>query len=575
LAVYIHVDDFGFFSMIAGLGERARELVAVALRALGFQVTYDDPMRSGRYVGFRPVCQPARWEPSPLKVGGLSRLIDHSLQRSWVAAADLHAIVGIFIWFGLLWRPCLSIPSELFRVLQLGHAFVRWTAALRQEARWMRDILPFVFVSLDKRAAPVVLSQDAAGPSLDDFRSVGLRFGAWCLAAATPPPAEVAAVLSEVETIGRAGLLPTMGGGPPDHVRLMKQALDIPLIHRTLVPTTWATNAVPWVRLLARRWRSAIDICHAELKAGTAWVRILARLGDAVRGFEFLGLGDNQGAVGISSRGRSPRPPLNAEMRVQCAYEAIGEFRMRQTWTPTWAQPADGGTRPSPTGRLSVGRVLWAGRRIAVFLGRRGAVLGEQVQRLLDTPVVVVRAFDYDGPGDFVKTARRVCRLVESNEVLLVWLGLAPVRAGSADIDCHSETPLIIKTMIIASRGGAAVIMEGVPSAAIWSSSLVRAVLSQEHAQGAILDQCSLGGAHRQRIRLEGTLSSIQGWNTRCPGGRFCRYSYRTSSVDQPASHAGSGRFLFVERFILAVAEAVRRGAETGSAMGVDAPRRG
>jgi len=39
---------------------------------------------------------------------------------------------------------------------------------------------------------------------------------------------------------------------------------------------------------------------------------------------------------------------------VVAAYEVVGGFRLRETWVPTWAEPADGGTRPGSDGRLSL-----------------------------------------------------------------------------------------------------------------------------------------------------------------------------------------------------------------------------
>ena len=163
----------------------------------------------------------------------------------------------------------------------------------------MQNFLPFIYCALDRRPGGVVLLQDAAGQTSQPYGARGLRFGAFSLAAAQPPAAEIREVLNSIETVGRAGVLPVGLGGDA----VLRTTSDQPLIERTSVPRSWATDAVKWRILLSRRWRFPVGIGEGETRAQTMWPRILGRC-RAFRRLEFLDLGDNQGAVGLTARGR-------------------------------------------------------------------------------------------------------------------------------------------------------------------------------------------------------------------------------------------------------------------------------
>jgi hypothetical protein len=242
--------------------------------------------------------------PIQIKLRQLYELLDDLSRAAYVDVSVVHTAMSIFIWFGLLWRPALSVVFECFRFVRT-HAgrCVRLPNAIRWELITMRDVLGFLCVSLSMTFVPVVLAQDAAGPQTGTGDDT-LRYGAWRIAAGTPPLAEVDAVIDSLETIGRAGLLPTIGVGPPVTIPILGKDEDIPLIQRTVVPKTWISCAVAWERLLARRWQFPLGICEGELRATAVWSRILPRMD--LHGFEVLG----QGAVG----GALPRSVFALEL---------------------------------------------------------------------------------------------------------------------------------------------------------------------------------------------------------------------------------------------------------------------
>jgi len=193
--------------------EDARDLVATALRAMGFGVPLDDPMLSGRYVGYRPVGPSPRWEPALLKLGGFARFLDQLLDMWYVNTADVHTAMGIFLWSALHWRPALSVVETTFRYTRCVAGCRRFLPEeVRQKLRAMRHLLPFIYVDLTRRVAPVVFVHDAAGADARATPLRGLRYGAWCLTIAAPPQSEIDEVWASIEAGGRKGLLPTVRG---------------------------------------------------------------------------------------------------------------------------------------------------------------------------------------------------------------------------------------------------------------------------------------------------------------------------------------------------------------------------
>ena len=77
----------------------------------------------------------------------------------------------------------------------------------------MRGFLPFCYCDLGRSTAPFVAAQDAAGGLDKPYGSHKASWGAWCLAVATPPVAEIEEVLRGMELTGKAHQLPMLLGG--------------------------------------------------------------------------------------------------------------------------------------------------------------------------------------------------------------------------------------------------------------------------------------------------------------------------------------------------------------------------
>jgi len=433
LAVYVHVDDLAVASRESALARKLRDTIVRFLEGGGFLVTCANAFDSGRYIGLLPLRFPAGWRPADDKLATLSFTLDDLVTRLYVDVRVVSACLGAYIWFAMLWRPAMSVPAEMFRFIRTAvFARRRLSAVVRWELRMMRQLLPFLGVDLTRTAAPFILSQDAAGPSHQDDRSRGLKHGAWCLAASEPPAAEVDLVWSNLQCIGRAGQLPTLGGGPPSVLSDALSHVELPLIFRTLVPRSWIGGSVTWTKLLARRWRFPLDIGTGELRVNAMWPRLLARW-SGLGCYDALALGDNQGAVGISTRGRSSRPWQNGIMRSWAAYEAISAFRLRSSWTPTWAQAADSGTRPASDGSLSIGKVLWPVPSRVVQLGSTLPDVRLHMERA-GFAVEYFPRLNF-GMGIQAADARRACRAVEANTTVLllvsVDLSVAPSDLGA------------------------------------------------------------------------------------------------------------------------------------------------
>ena len=257
VAIYLHLDDFGFLGMRSGDTDQVRAVVRDELERMGFKVTCSRPM-DGRFIGYAPRRSPARWDPCDAKLGGIDRMFELMLERPWVAVDDLHTLLCIYTWMGLLWRPSLAIPHHIYSLTRhyAGEA-VRWWPSVRNEVHMMRGFLLFVYADVGARVAPVVLAQDAAGGAEESVRQRGhLRYGAWSLALAVPPRDEVVSVVYGIETIGRARALPLLSAhclseavasaAADAHVQsdVVDDSLG-PLVARSLLPESWFSSAVP------------------------------------------------------------------------------------------------------------------------------------------------------------------------------------------------------------------------------------------------------------------------------------------------------------------------------------------
>ena len=65
-----------------------------------------------------------------------------------------------------------------------------------------RGILPLLYVDLARKPVSVVLAQDAAAPEEKLYGADRRRVGAFALAAMVPPPAEIKAVLANIQLVG-------------------------------------------------------------------------------------------------------------------------------------------------------------------------------------------------------------------------------------------------------------------------------------------------------------------------------------------------------------------------------------
>ena len=262
-------------------------------------------------------------------------------------AVDLvHTTLAIYIWMGLLWRPSLSYPQRLFAFTRELAGQHRWLdRGLRDELRYMRSALPFIYADLARTPAPWVTATDASGPGDAQFEP---EFpGAFCVAISQPPYHAIEAVMASIETVGRTFHMAGPLGGS---ARELAALPGTPLLARTVVPASWCSSEVPWTSVVARRWRTPVEISRGELRTEILGTRIGAASGAATR-HELLTLGDNQGAVALVVRGRSPHPDQNRQLRHLAAAEAFGDLRARAAWVMTTRMPADWGTRPDATGR--------------------------------------------------------------------------------------------------------------------------------------------------------------------------------------------------------------------------------
>jgi len=435
------------------VADRIRGLIVRCYEEAGFGVTVGDPMEGGRYIGLTPMRSPARWCPHNIKLGHLARLLDQLIASTRAVAVDLvHTTLAIYIWMGLLWRPCLSYPQRLFSFTRQHAGEHRWLdCSLRDELRYMRAALPFIYADLARQPAPWVTATDASGPG--DSQYDPAFPGAYCVAVSQPPYHEIVGVMAAIETVGRTFHMAGPLGG---EARQLASLPGTQLLARTVIPASWCSPAVPWRSVIARRWRSAVEISRGELRAEVLGVRVGAATGGGARR-ELLLLGDNQGAVAQVVRGRSSHPDQNQQLRHLASTEAIGDMRARAAWVMTTRMPADWGTRPDAEGRLRLGSISWAPRTKVLVVHDAGDGVAAACRSAALGPVQV-----WEWPVGAGATGRRpgwvrkFLREIESGLVVMVWWHVASAA------DCTEHAP-------VAAGGGLSEV-----DVALWAGRLAR-----------------------------------------------------------------------------------------------------
>ena len=86
---------------------------------------------------------------------------------------------------------------------------------------------------------------------------------------------------------------------------------DMPLAFRSQVPRHWSEGSVQWHAVLARKWKTQMDIAEGETRAVGIWARVLLRCPGSP-GKEVFDISDSFSAVAVFSRGRAQPQHLNA-----------------------------------------------------------------------------------------------------------------------------------------------------------------------------------------------------------------------------------------------------------------------
>jgi hypothetical protein len=212
VGVYVHLDDFGIMAKSHAIAEEATGLIAGRLQGAGFDVTRRIIGEGERFIGLTVRESPARWEPTPQRLGDLDRFLEYLLAAPTVLPRVLHTAIAIYVWLSLFRREAMCIPHAAYRYLeQVNHRRPLWRS-VREELRVMRGSLALIYADLALVGLPYVLAQDAA---VERTCTGELRHGAFCLAAATPPPAEVVDCLHRFQLVGRGRELAVGLGGTP------------------------------------------------------------------------------------------------------------------------------------------------------------------------------------------------------------------------------------------------------------------------------------------------------------------------------------------------------------------------
>ena len=521
--IYIHLDDFLFMGGDPPMVTQLWDAVVAELHALGFDTT-GGPLPDGeRYIGFCFDSRRCRWTPTADRLGTLDRCIEEVLLARVVDVTVVHTLLCVYTWAALLWRPALSVPHSIYVFVRQSRRWCPLWPSVRWELEVMRGMLGLLAAELSRPVAPVVLAQDASVQGSRPYGKDLKQFGAYCLAAATPPAHEVTAALAEIETIGRRSLVPYELGY---HSARLGLAPEISLLPRAHLPLCWFTGAVNWHMLFSRRWLRALNIGEGELRCCVRWASVAARV-PALHGLEVLSPSDNRGCVGLIARGRTSTYYINRHLRRLAAVEGAFNMRFKVPWLDTGHQPADGGTREDSRGNLATGLVQWVRRVMFIEVGIRGGFIRVQVSRM-GVECVDDWAIGQKRTCGLLRRAgvRRLLRLLESGLVHVMWWWqpgrcYEHLRHGDADdmievsYDRYHEVVLTCVN-ILSHYDGAFGIVEHVKHS-FWDHPSIAVIIRQYCRVDVQLDLCRFSAAHL-RLRAVGNLPNLETLACRCRG---------------------------------------------------------
>jgi hypothetical protein len=359
--VYIHVDDFIFTHGLEDVCNRAALVVAAALKAVGFVVEFTPTYKLQKVVGLAVGADGDPTLTVPLiKVGDLDRALEILSEAEFVLPALVRTVVAVYCWYGLMWRACFSAVGPLHqwiaRHIEQG-PIVPW-AGVRSAFRRMRALLPFIHASLDRKLAPLLLAQDAAGGSSGAAQGPN---GSFSLTAGFPCLLDISKIFHLLQLRCRSsasfGRVLQKAG---------EQAFEMGLgdfVSRTPIP--FHVFLTRWFQIGAGRWRRLDHINLGETRTAVLWGAICSRI-TRWRHTAFLCVGDNMAANGCLTGGRSPDPSMNHQCFKRAAVEALYDRRFLYPWCPSALQPGDWGTRDGLDETILA---TAAGRVLALFPG--------------------------------------------------------------------------------------------------------------------------------------------------------------------------------------------------------------
>ena len=419
-AVYIHIDDFGVATGNHDLTNRILLELRAALVAIGFVITIQMSGSVEKYIGLVPCERPAGFEVRPLKMGLLDAVLEDLIAQEYPHLPTLHSVLGIYISYGLLWRPSISAPHALYQFVLSGHSTSKWWPSARQEAELMRGLLPFLSLDKGRNISPLLCAQDASEPSGGRFGDPDSSLnGAFCIAVGQAPIDEVVVVGRRVGASGKAQVDPSALSIHTD----MHDTSSIDVLHRTVLPTSWF-EPDKWELLLAKQWRWSMHINRGEYRAALVLQDILSRSPLTAR-LDAVDISDNSVCVNLYSRGRSKFYNCNVDCRTRAALEAASSFRFLSTWVDTTRQPADSGTRPDKHGILRIDRPHFICMNLVLEVFSGCAKL-TQACRARDLKVSFPWDIAYGSKFDLLipSNITRLYNLIRSRHIVLVWLAV-------------------------------------------------------------------------------------------------------------------------------------------------------
>ena len=172
----VYVDNVCMISTEAGLARKAAEAAFQCLESVGLKChDVEQSEEETIFTGLSFDHKRRRISIKRDRAWTLYEALDFARKQPRMTGQQMEKLLGHFTWAALIRREALCIPAVCYQFMRAAYhsCLAPWTA-VRQELKWMRDIIPLLFCDLGRGRNGAVLATDAQGDSQTRLGGYGI-----------------------------------------------------------------------------------------------------------------------------------------------------------------------------------------------------------------------------------------------------------------------------------------------------------------------------------------------------------------------------------------------------------------